>query len=82
MNIDQASTFLIGSILVGLGCIVLVGTVAVINNILSRYWRPVDLGSILPKALTDQPARFATEEELARIAPQFENTAETKVKVK
>ena len=82
MNIDQASTFLIGSILVGLGCIVLVGTVAVINNILSRYWRPVDLGSILPRALTDQPRRFATEEELARIAPQFENTAETKVKVK
>ena len=82
MNIDQASTFLIGSILIGLGCIVLVGTVAVINNILSRYWRPVDLGSVLPRSLTDQPRRFATEEELARIAPQFDDSIEVKSKVK
>lgn len=80
MNIDQASTFLIGSILVGLGCIVLVGTVAVINNILARFWRPVDLGSVLPRSLTDQPRRFATEEELARIAPQFEDTSKVKAK--
>ena len=82
MTIDQASAFLAGSILIGLGCIVLVGAITVINNILARYWRPVNLVSVLPKILTEPTGRFATEEELARIAPQFENTPENKVKTK
>ena len=72
MDIVQASTFLVGSILVGLGCIVLVGAIAVINNILARFWRPVDLGSVLPRSMTDQSRRFATDEEMSRIAPQFD----------
>jgi hypothetical protein len=82
MNIDQASNFLGGSILVGLGCIVLVATAAAINNILSRYWRPVNLSNVLPRSLTDMPSRFATEEELAQLAAQFDNSNETKVKSK
>jgi len=82
MNIEQAATFLAGSILVGLGCIVLISVVVAINNIFSRYWRPVNLDSVLPRAFTAQHGRFATEEELARIAPQFDNTSEVKVKSK
>jgi hypothetical protein len=72
MNIEQASNFLIGSILVGVGFIVLVAAMVVINNILSRYWRPVDFGNVLPKVLTQPTGRFATDEEIARIAPQFD----------
>ena len=71
MNIDQASTFLIGSILVGIGFIILAATATVINNIFSKYWHPVNFGNILPKGLSPT-ARFATDEDLARIAPQFD----------
>ena len=71
MGIDQASTFLVGSILVGMGFIILAAAATVINNIFSKYWHPVNLGSILPKGLS-QTGRFATDEEIARIAPQFD----------
>ena len=71
MGIDQASTFLVGSILVGMGFIILAAAATVINNIFSKYWHPVNFGSILPKALS-QTGRFATDEEMSRVAPQFD----------
>lgn len=72
MNIEQASNFLIGSILVGVGFIVLVAAIVVINNILSRYWRPVNFGMMIPKIFSESPGRFATDEEMSRVAPQFD----------
>ena len=72
MDIDQASTFLVGSILVGVGLIVLAATATVINNIFSKYWHPVNFGNVLPKVLTQPTGRFATDEDLARISPQFD----------
>ena len=36
---DQASVFLAGSILTGLGFIVIVATAVVINNIIHKYWK-------------------------------------------
>jgi len=72
MDIDQASAFLIGSILVGAGLIILAAAATVINNIFSKYWHPVDFGNVLPKVLTQPTGRFATDEEIARIAPQFD----------
>jgi len=39
MDIDQASTFLAGSILTCLGFLVVVITVVVINNIVHKYWK-------------------------------------------
>jgi len=41
MTIEQASTFLVGSILTMLGFIIVVGAIVVINNIISKYWKPV-----------------------------------------
>ena len=39
MDMDQASVFLAGSILTGLGFIVIVATAVVINNIIHKYWK-------------------------------------------
>ena len=39
MDIDQAAVFLAGSILTGLGFIVVVVTAVVINNIIHKYWK-------------------------------------------
>ena len=41
MDIDQASVFLAGSILTGLGFIVVFITILVINNLLAKYWKPI-----------------------------------------
>ena len=72
MDIDQASTFLVSSILLGTGFIILAAAATVINNIFSKYWNPVNFGNILPKVLTQPTGRFATDEEISRIAPQFD----------
>jgi hypothetical protein len=39
MDIDQAAVFLAGSILTGLGFVVVVITAVVINNIIHKYWK-------------------------------------------
>ena len=39
MDIDQAAVFLAGSILTGLGFVVIVVAAVVINNIIHKYWK-------------------------------------------
>jgi hypothetical protein len=41
MDMNQAATFLGSSILLMIGMIVIIAGVVVINNILSKYWKPV-----------------------------------------
>ena len=43
MNIEQASTFLVGSILTTMGYVVIIGAVIFVNNILHKYWKPVKI---------------------------------------
>lgn len=43
MNIDQSAMFLASSILVGLGTIVLIIVVLVINNLFAKFWKPIDV---------------------------------------
>lgn len=65
MNMDQSAVFLAGSILTVIGFIVVIGGVVVINNILHKYWKPIQFFK-----WADHPAtRFMTEEEAAKIAP-------------
>jgi hypothetical protein len=65
---DQAAVWLAGSILFALGAVVIVAGIVVINNILHKYWKPVQFFK-----WADHPAtRFMTDEEAARIAPHLE----------
>jgi hypothetical protein len=43
MNIEQSAMFLASSILIGLGTIVLIIVILVINNLFSKFWKPVDV---------------------------------------
>jgi hypothetical protein len=65
MNMDQSAIWLAGSILFSLGFIVLIATAVVVNNILHKYWKPVQFFK-----WAEYPPRYATEEELAKIIPQ------------
>jgi hypothetical protein len=49
MDIDQASTFFVGSILVMLGFIVVAAGIVVINNLFAKYWKPVNWTLALPE---------------------------------
>jgi hypothetical protein len=68
MNMDQAAVFLAGSILTVMGFIVVVVGIVAINNILHKYWKPVRMFTA-DSWHFNPPVRYATEDELARIAP-------------
>lgn len=68
MDIDQASNFLACTILLGAGVTVVVAFVLLINNLCSRYWKPLALPEYLnPMA----PRRFAEPHEIPaeKVAP-------------
>lgn len=69
MDIESAANFLVGSILSGLGFCILAIVIVFINNILSKYWKPVKIIH-----WQTPPSRFATEEEMTRIAPLMDKT--------
>lgn len=43
MTLEQASVFLAGSVLFGLGSIGLIIAMVVINNLIHRFWKPVTI---------------------------------------
>ncbi len=72
---ENASNFLISSILGMSGLLVLVAGATVINNIIHKYWKPIRV--FTPDSFTmfgmHPPERFATQEEIERITPSFED---------
>jgi hypothetical protein len=43
MDMDQAAVFLAGSILTAIGGVVIVAAVVAVNNIIHRYWKPIQI---------------------------------------
>lgn len=72
MDMDQAAVWLAGSILTMLGMVVVVAGFIVINNILHKYWKPVRIFTADSWAAMNPPSRFASQEELNRVAPVLE----------
>jgi cell division protein FtsX len=67
MDIDNAAQFLVSSILIGLGISALAVALVFINNLLSRYWKPVKIW--VPSYFDNTPSRFMTDEEI-RVAQE------------
>ena len=78
MDMDQAAVFLAGSILTVLGFIVVIGGFVVVNNILHKYWKPVRIFTSDSWAVVNPPHRFASAEELEKIAPILNESNESK----
>ena len=73
MDIDTAAEILAGSILTGLALITFVITIVVINNIISKYWKPVRIFTA-DSWNFNPPSRFIEPEEV-KIPPKLdENT--------
>jgi hypothetical protein len=79
MNIDSASTFLIGSILFAVSCLILAAAATAINNLLHKYWKPVTIfsedswtlfgNSASQHYVDNHPEVLAKRTELEKIAP-------------
>jgi len=75
MTIEQASTFLVGSILFGLAICVLSIAILVVNNMFSRFWQTVHWH----KYEWLQTGRFADSEDPSpRQGPEFDSKATKK----
>ena len=70
MDMDQSAVFLAGSILTMLGLVVVIAGIVIINNLLHKYWKPIQFF----KWADHPPTRFMTEEEAAKFAPTFDKT--------
>jgi len=77
MDMDQAAVFLAGSILTALGFVVVVIGMVVINNIISRYWKPIRIFTEDSWQAFGSPARFAEPPEVEKTQ---EPTIDKKVK--
>ena len=69
MDMDQAAVWLAGSILFALGMIAIVAGIVVVNNIISKYWKPVRIFTADSWSAVNPPVRYATEAEMEKIAP-------------
>lgn len=69
MDMDQAAVFLAGSILTALGFLVIIAAVIAVNNLISKYWKPVRIFTADSWSAINPPIRYATSEELEKIAP-------------
>ena len=74
MTVDSASTFLASTILIGSGVILLCIVLVIINNIFSKFWKPVTIW--LPNYM-HEPHRFATHDEIEKIAPHLDGPINT-----
>ena len=72
MTIESAATFFVASILIGFGVIVIAVILLTLNNLFSRFWKPIKWNVYMPFILTDDP----------RIEQPEANTANTTIKVK
>jgi uncharacterized membrane protein len=70
MDMDQAAVFLAGSILTVMGFLIILVGIVIANNIIHKYWK--SFGWSWMPTWSTEPQRFASQEELDRIAPQFE----------
>ena len=70
MDMDQAAVWLGGSILTMLGFVVVIVGLVIVNNILHAFWKPVRIFTA-DSFNINPPERFASQEELNRIAPEL-----------
>ena len=70
---DSAAVFLAGSILYAIGLIVILIATIVANNLIHKFWKSFGW-SFMPNHLFNEQPRFATPEEVDKIAPTLDPT--------
>lgn len=72
MDVDNATSFLAGAILYSVGWLIILIAVVVSNNIIAKFWKSWGW-KLMPQWMNELHPRFASQEEMEKIAPQFED---------
>lgn len=72
MDMDNAAVFLAGTILYALGLLIILSATIIANNLLHKFWKSFGW-TFLPTWMHQEPTRFMTPEEEARVAPHLED---------
>jgi len=72
IDVENAASFLAGSILISLGIIIFVICCVVINNIIHKYWKPINLFT------PDSWKGFFPPAEIRYIEPETNTTTTSK----
>ena len=79
---DSAAVFLAGTILYALGFIIILCGVIIANNLIHKFWKSFGWTFIPYWDMQSSSARFATQEEAEKIAPQFDPVSKEPNKTK
>ena len=55
MTIEQAATFFVATILTGFGVIIIAMIVLALNNLFSKFWKPIKWNVYVPFIPTEEP---------------------------
>ena len=55
MTVDSAATFFVASILTGFGVITITGVLLLVNNLFSRFWKPIKWNVYMPFIPIEEP---------------------------
>ena len=55
MTVEQAATFFVASILTGFGAIIIAVIILTLNNLFSRFWKPIRWNIYVPFIPTEEP---------------------------
>jgi hypothetical protein len=75
MDIEQASNFLIGSLLNSIGFVVICIAITVVNNVFAKYWKPVNIwyfGPLPGQETSDR--KFETSHNIQKTEPVVETS--------
>jgi hypothetical protein len=73
MGVIDAANFVSSAVLISLGIIIIVATILVINNLFSRYWRPVKVFTYIAAKISAEDAAIMEENRVERIEPRAES---------
>ena len=76
-EVVQAANFVTGALLVSLGIIIIVSALLLINNMLTRYWRPIKVFTYIAAKISPEDAAAI---EANRKAPQPQQNGNTSTK--
>ena len=55
MTVDSAATFFVASILTGFGVIIIALIILTLNNLFSKFWKPIKWNVYVPFIPTEEP---------------------------
>ena len=70
MGVIDAANFVSSAVLISLGVVIIVATVLVINNLFSKYWRPVKVFTYIAAKISAEDAETMDSQRIEAVPAQ------------